>query len=98
MIKIEQAIEDLNKSEIVEFDKDGNMVEEGKESIALTSGELIILLKRLQELEKKAIPLKPIEPIQIYYGCPICRGKLYENQLFCERCGQAIKWDFRKEK
>lgn len=92
MVTIKQAIEDLKKSELVEFDNEGNLIKEDDKTICTTNSELIILLERLQMLEEKTKPMKPIAPIQVYYGCPSCKGKLYEGQFYCERCGQAIDW------
>ena len=58
MVTIKQAIDDLKKAELIEFDDYGNMISGGNETICTTSGELIILLERLAQLEKQNDELK----------------------------------------
>jgi hypothetical protein len=59
MVSIKQALQDLNKSELIEFDENGDV--SAKYSICTTSGELMILLEELQryrELEEQGLLLR----------------------------------------
>ena len=55
MISIDDAIKDLNKKNVViaEFDDNGNLVDESDISIAVTAGEIIIMLEKLKVYEEK---------------------------------------------
>lgn len=28
-----------------------------------------------------------------YFSCPQCQKIIIEKQLYCDKCGQSIKWD-----
>jgi tRNA(Ile2) C34 agmatinyltransferase TiaS len=55
-------------------------------------------IKRLEAMLKEHEP-KPVEYTNAYgtkfYFCPKCKRELFHtrNLNFCERCGQAVKWE-----
>lgn len=76
MISINDAIKDLNKKnvEIAEFDDNGNLVPESDTSIAVTTGEIIIMLEKLQRYETI------IQPKDGIHAPFIGWGKIIENK------------------
>ena len=59
-----------------------------------TNGYVIITKERYNKCEaalEKQTPKKPFYTIP-FYNCPKCKNDLYENQKYCENCGQALDW------
>jgi hypothetical protein len=76
MVTIEQALQDLNVSELVEFDENGDI--SAATSICTTSGELMILLEELQryrDLQKKGLSSKASCLVKLPY--PLGTKNLY---------------------
>lgn len=55
-------------------------------------------LVRLEELEKKETPMKPIRHSNNYYRCENCDGLFqnYHYQNYCPNCGQRLDWEVKK--
>lgn len=57
------------------------------------------VLKDILDLLKEKEPKPPIVHENSYgwkfYYCPNCEKEFYQNrkQAYCEKCGQAVKWD-----
>lgn len=57
------------------------------------------LEKALEVLEKQ-MPRKVIRSIYNVRFCPICQGSVWQNRYeskYCFRCGQALKWEDKKD-
>ena len=54
-------------------------------------------LAMLKEQEPKSVELHTNAYGTRFYFCPKCKRELFHtrNLNFCERCGQAVKWDER---
>ncbi|MBQ2348857.1 MAG: hypothetical protein II388_10910 [Clostridia bacterium] len=53
----------------------------------------------IEALEKQ-IPRKVIRSIYNVRFCPICQGSVWQNRYeskYCFRCGQALKWENKKD-
>ena len=52
-------------------------------------------LALLKEQEPKPVELRTNAYGTKFYFCPKCKRELFHtrNLNFCERCGQAVKWD-----
>ena len=52
-------------------------------------------VEELKEAREKQVAKKP-KSEQYFYGvldrCPVCEGRLYYEQKYCDECGQALKW------
>ena len=49
---------------------------------------------------EKQIPKKVIRSIYNVRFCPICKGSVWQNKdesKYCFRCGQALKWESKKD-
>lgn len=70
MISIDDAIKDLNKKnvEIAEFDDNGNLVHESDVSIAVTAGEIIIMLENLKRYENAVQQYKSANKQNVIWG------------------------------
>lgn len=76
MISIDDAIKDLNKKNvsIAEFDDNGNLVHESDVSIAVTAGEIVIMLENLKRYENIVQQYKNANKQNVNWG------KLIENK------------------
>ena len=57
-------------------------------------------LKKALELFEKQTPRKVIRSIYNVRFCPICQGSVWQNRYeskYCFRCGQALKWEDKKD-
>ena len=57
-------------------------------------------LKKALELFEKQMPRKVIRSIYNVRFCPICQGSVWQNRYeskYCFRCGQALKWEDKKD-
>jgi len=57
-------------------------------------------LKKALELFEKQMPRKVIRSIYHVRFCPICNGSVWQNRdesKYCFRCGQALKWEDKKD-
>ena len=53
--------------------------------------EVLALLKKQEAVEPEVEVLNEIDRI---YRCPKChKFFFYEKQKYCDRCGQAVKWE-----
>lgn len=49
---------------------------------------------------EKQMPRKVIRSIYNVRFCPICQGSVWQNRYeckYCFRCGQALKWEDKKD-
>ncbi len=57
-------------------------------------------LKKALELFEKQMPRKVIRSIYNVRFCPTCQGSVWQNRYeskYCFRCGQALKWEDKKD-
>ena len=57
-------------------------------------------LKKALELFEKQMPRKVIRSIYHVRFCPTCQGSVWQNRdesKYCFRCGQALKWEDKKD-
>ena len=57
-------------------------------------------LKKALEILEKQVPRKVIRSIYNVRFCPICQGSVWQNRYeskYCFRCGQALKWEDKKD-
>ena len=47
----------------------------------------------LKQEAVKPIPYHRSDGTIFKYECRKCRTKIFKNDLFCRRCGQAVKWE-----
>ena len=78
----------MNKQEIEKVIKSMRNLDE---LISITESEHESVRMAISALEKQ-IPKKIIPKVfeDGYIGCPSCKNKLFDNQLFCDRCGQRL--------
>ena len=57
-------------------------------------------LEKALEILEKQMPRKVIRSIYNVRFCPICQGSVWQNRYeskYCFRCGQALKWEDKKD-
>ena len=57
-------------------------------------------IEKALELFEKQTPRKVIRSIYNVRFCPICQGSVWQNRYeskYCFRCGQALKWEDKKD-
>ena len=60
-----------------------------------------VIEKRLNELEKRDTPMKPlIDKLDLWaeHKCPVCESTVWEvhvhkDENFCSNCGQRLDWE-----
>ena len=67
-------------------------------------------IELIEEIVKKAIPMKPIDiqtPVLTWGLCPVCKGeyrklgrkpnRVFLSDKYCPDCGQRLGWDLEEE-
>ena len=57
-------------------------------------------IEKALELFEEQIPRKVIRSIYHVRFCPTCQGSVWQNRdesKYCFRCGQALKWEDKKD-
>lgn len=63
-------------------------------TLLVTLDVLKDILALLKEQEKVEPEVEVTNEIDRLYKCPKCHGYLfYDGQKYCDRCGQAVKWN-----
>ena len=67
----------------------------GTELVHIEKADAEKILALLKEHEPKPVELHTNAYGTKFYFCPKCKRELFHtrNLNFCEKCGQAVKWD-----